>query len=103
MSEQFADSIDVCPQIQHHNGKRVPSTMERNFLVDTCPQNPILNSLVGTVRRIEVLEHEVVRLATLAHKLKSLWCDVEIFLSLCFLLSEDDTGKFPLLMNIAPT
>ena len=103
MTEQLADGIDVSSEVKHHGGECMPSAMECDFLVNPRPQYPFLNSLIRAGRGVNILKDMLIHLSSLAHQLRSLWRDVEIFLPLSLFLPEYNSGELSLLMHISPS
>ena len=57
------------------------------------PEHPPLYCLIRARRAVNVCEDRFVWLSSLSHKFSRLRCYVEVFLTACFLLTEDDAGK----------
>ena len=77
--------------------------MKRDVLADASVAYPTLDNLVGVAGCVYILEYRFVGFASWSHQFGSLRGDVEVFLSACFLLLEDDAGKVSLLLYVLPS
>lgn len=104
VSEKFAHCVDVRAEGQHQHCECVSPDMERYALVNSCSQCPNTEAVIGLAGIAYISEHMVAwfRLPTFANQLCCLWCDVKIFLSSGFLLSEYQPGPSFKFRDLSP-
>ncbi len=102
MPEEFRHRINVRPDVEHKSCERMPPTVKRNRLIDSRFCHPQFESVIRARGGMNVGKDVFVGETSFPHKFSRLWRNIEILLSARFLLSEDDSGKLALFMNVAP-